>query len=137
MKLCAKDQISLDRGRKWHPMGRRRDRVGADGRGVGTNLHVVSPIGLGKSEVYRSRIAAIQDECADAKLTESDFDDRGTCLYAAEVHIRFHPDDVRVEETLDAIRRAATVADAAEQLVFECDRPLDDFKARWERFATR
>lgn len=119
----------------------RRQPIGlylrADGRGSGTNLHVISPIGIGQSDVYRSRMAGIQDECLDAKVTESDFDDRGTCLYATEVHVRFHPDDVAVEETLDAIRRAAMVADAAEQLVFECDRPLDDFKARLERFAKR
>ena len=109
----------------------------ADGRGLGTTLHIVSPIATGTPTESRARVAAFQDSCTDAKLTETDHDDRGMCLYAAEVQIRFHPEDVGLEETLDAIRRAATVADRVEREAFGGDRSLAIFKSRLERDAKR
>jgi hypothetical protein len=87
-------------------------------------LHVVSPIAKLPSH-ERTSVAKLQDDCTDAKLTETDYDEPGTSLFAAEVHIRFHPDDSDLEEMLDAICRAVGVADRIERTLTDRDRGLE------------
>lgn len=136
--------VRMYRGQVVEAGGAQTDRVQpvalylrADGRGQGTMLHVVSPIAKASADC-RADVAAYQSECTDAKLTETDQDDETTVLYSAEVHVRFHPDEVDLEETLDAIRRAAGVADQVEQRFFAPeDRQLDTFRPRLERDARR
>ena len=110
-------------------------RLRAHGRGQGTTLQVICPIAEGAHHEWCHRVAEFQDGCTDAKLTE--VEEERDALYSAEVQVRFHPRDVDVEETVDAIRRAATVAERVEREVFASQAlPLVRFRSRLKRDAS-
>lgn len=110
-------------------------RLRADARGHGTTLHITCPIAEGSSSEWCRRVASFQDQCTDAKITE--VDEERESLYSAEVQVRFHPEEADIEETIDAIRRAATVAEHVERKVFaEAALEVVRFKSRVKRNAS-